>query len=127
MAARAPPVCRIPQLALASRNAADWVLAHTMRIGVTRKANFEDPSLSALHDGLDYDRVRPTSVSSRVNGFHGVALRMARCVRFLTTGFATSPDVCLVDDQGVAPQAIGTQIRGIATRGVVWNSCRPSR
>jgi hypothetical protein len=46
IAPRAPPVCRIAKLAFARAIAAAWVLAQTMRIGVSKNLKADEPSLS---------------------------------------------------------------------------------
>lgn len=49
MEVRAPPVWRMAKLALAEPIAALWVLAHTMRTGVTRNRNADEPSFVVIY------------------------------------------------------------------------------
>lgn len=72
---RAPPVWRMAKLALAEPIAALWVLAHTMRTGVTRNRNADEPSFVVIYP---FDRtgssgnLATTTVSSATLSNDGV-------------------------------------------------------
>ena len=80
------------QLAAAASIAAVWVFAHTMRMGVTRKRNLLDSSLSTPPLRLTGARIEPLPACLEpFNGFHGVELCKARCLRLRAGAVCEEP------------------------------------